>query len=73
MPTSVKLWDIQNIKLIKSFNDAKTDICCVAISNDNKYIAAGDGYIYIWDLDTKKILTSIKEHTDITNSIDFTH
>ncbi len=72
---TVKIWDFNNIKQIKSFKNAKSAIRSVAISNDNKYVAAGDtkGYIYIWDVNNNKLIKSFKAHNDIITSIIFSN
>jgi len=49
---SVKVWEYQSRRNLKTFNGHSLMISCLDFSNDSRYLASGsfDGLVNIWDL-----------------------
>ena len=69
----IRIWDIEERKLIASLNLQNTTITSVAISPDDKIFASGDAKkeIILWDLDNPKKLRSLKGHKSIVKALTF--
>ncbi len=63
---SVKLWDAQTYRLIKSFNDHAESVFSIGFSPDgSRLLSAGaDDNIHVWDIQSGKRLMKLSGHTD---------
>lgn len=62
---TIKLWDIENLKLLNTFEGHTDDVRDVKFSNNGKWIASGssDKTFRVWDVKTGKQLQSVLAHT----------
>jgi WD40 repeat protein/Tfp pilus assembly protein PilF len=71
----IRIWDLTNFSLIKSFQAAhKDDIRCLAIDPSGNYLASSgdDLTIKIWDLKTKMEVAALgSKHTQRVTSLEF--
>jgi WD40 repeat protein len=68
----IKIWDIENGLCLHSWQSLKP--CYrLALSNDGKMIATGSecGNIFIWDVDTKKLIKTLVGHTLVSMDVAF--
>ncbi len=63
---AVRILDLQTGQAAVTFQEPKDAVYVLALSPDGKLLAAGaaDGSLCVWNLDEKKLLTSIKQHSD---------
>jgi len=68
---TIKLWDTNTGKELKSFTGHTSDVNSVCFSSDARYIvsASDDKTIKLWDVKTGKLLQTLKGHTDAVKSI----
>jgi hypothetical protein len=62
----VELWDVQNEKLLREFEEHEQVVSCIAISPDGRRgLSASnfDGDIRLWDLEGGKALRRFRSHT----------
>lgn len=59
---TIKVWDIENFKLITKLTAHTGAVYSLAIQNNNLISASTDKTIRIWNLDTLKLSTSILAH-----------
>ena len=71
--TTVRLWDLTNQINIKSFNEHKLDVNCVAISSCSALIASGsnDKSVILWDIKRQKFIKVFKGHSGPVLSVTF--
>jgi WD40 repeat protein len=68
----IKIWDIENGVCLHSWQSSEP--CYrLALSNDGKMIATGSecGNIFIWDVDTKKLIKTLVGHTLVSMDVAF--
>lgn len=70
----VKLWDIETFECLKEFSVQNNQITCLDISANKTdiqklIVGTSTGYIYIFDLYSRKKLDSYKVHKDSINSV----
>ncbi len=67
---TVKVWDVNSQKIIKTLRGHDSRVCSVAISPDGKLIASGstDRRAILWDLNTGKVLHTFY-HTDVLAAV----
>ncbi len=77
---SVKLWSVEERKLVYSFEGHSDSITSVAFSNDGKFIVSGSGSIKLndnsvklWSVDEKKVAYSFEGHNDWIYSVAFSN
>ena len=65
MPGAVTLLDLQTGKALVEFREPKGPVNCLALSPDGKQLVAGcgDAAAYVWCLDEKKLLATLKDHS----------
>lgn len=61
---AVRIFNIDSGEQTHVFEEPGDVVYCLALSPDGKLLAAGgaDGQAHVWNLDEKKLLTSIKDH-----------
>ena len=71
---SVILWDYQTRKTVRTFEvEGAFRFHCVTISDDGKWLSAGDsrGGIWVWDLATGSVQSTCSGHTADVRSLQF--
>lgn len=70
---TIKLWNLNTRKVLKTFTGHETFIYSLAINNNGKIFATGDGYgnIKIWEFNQESPLFSIKEHQGNIHTLAF--
>lgn len=66
----ISIWEIESGKNLQTF-DAKREHYTLAWSSDGKYLAAGRGYISIWDVLTGQQVKTLKGHNSSVYSVTF--
>lgn len=68
---TVKVWNLQDGRLLMNLNLYSSWVTAVAITPDGKTGVAGfdDGMIKVWDLKTGKALKSMSSHTSAVNQL----
>ena len=71
--SKLRLWQISDGTLLKTFDGHKGTIWCVDFSNDGKYIASSgdDAVIRIWEVATGMLMHELKAHNRIVWSVKF--
>jgi len=61
---NICVWAMQSQMPLKVLGGHSSEISSIIFSKDEKYVFAGTagGSIHMWDLDTQKIVVSLKEH-----------
>jgi WD40 repeat protein len=61
---TLKLWDFETGREMRTFRGHLNAVFCAAISPDGKYVASGcwDGTVKTWDIETGKEKSSFKAH-----------
>src|SRR5688572_4529282 len=69
----VRLWDLNDARIIRAFKGHKGTIWTVAFSPDGKKIASSgdDAMINVWDAESGKLIQQLKGHERIVWSIKF--
>ena len=69
----VKVWSFVDARLIHTFRGASAEISDLAVSSDNKLIAAGscDRVIRVWELHTGSPVAVLTKHTGTVTAINF--
>ena len=70
---AVRLLDVGTGQAVHSFQEPKEVVCALALSPDGKLLAAGgaDRAAYVWNLDDKKLLATLKEQADWILGVSF--
>jgi len=70
---AVRLLDVGTGQAVHSFQEPKEVACALALSPDGKLLAAGgaDRTAYVWNLDDKKLLATLKEQADWVLGVSF--
>jgi WD40 repeat protein len=70
---TLKLWDVQTGKEIRTFNGHDREVESVAFSPDGKFILSGggDGTLRLWDVQTGKEIKTFNGHYKILTSVAF--
>lgn len=69
---TVKLWDTRTGRLLRTLVDPNSGIHCLAVSPNNRTVAAGDSKdIYLWDSDSGRLLGTLKAHIDEVYAVAF--
>lgn len=71
--TTIKLWDLQTGKLLRTLTGHSNVVIKLAIAPDNRTLASAssDKTIKLWDMQTGKLLRTITGHSDIVRSVAF--
>jgi hypothetical protein len=72
-PAVVKAIDVETGQPAFTFGEPKDVIYCLTISPDGKLLAAGGGdrYVYVWNLEEKKLVTTLKDHAGWVLGVSF--
>jgi WD40 repeat protein len=72
---SIKLWDAQTGKLLKSLLGHRSWVWGITISPDSKFLASGsyDHTIKLWDLDSGECLQTLQGHPSSVLAVRFSH
>jgi len=68
---TVKLWDAQNMQLVRTFTGHTDIVWCVAFSPDGKYLASGGADLKVWEVATGRELHHFDEHKRMVSSVAF--
>ncbi|WP_342267925.1 pentapeptide repeat-containing protein [Candidatus Tisiphia endosymbiont of Empis tessellata] len=70
---TVKIWNVEDGRLLKDFKEHTNIVYCLSYSPDGKYLASGsyDKTVKIWDVENSRLLKEIREHTDIVECISY--
>jgi WD40 repeat protein/serine/threonine protein kinase len=72
---TVKIWDVQNGRLLRTLEGHNGDVYTVAFSpdDDGRWIASGgeDSAVKIWDSHTGTLIRSFRGHTGLVSSVAF--
>ena len=70
---TIKLWDLQTGKLIKSFEGHTKIIEAIAFSPDGKYIASAsdDMTVELWDVAAGKEVQTLSGHRDYVIAVSY--
>jgi tricorn protease-like protein len=70
---AVKVFDLQTGQLAMNFQEPKGVVYSLALSPDGKILVAGcsDAATYVWSLEEKKLVTTLKDHTLAVVSVSF--
>ena len=68
---TVKLWDTQTLKLVRTLEPRESLVWCVAFSPDSKYVASGSGTVRVWEVDTGREIHSFSGHERLIVSVAF--
>jgi WD40 repeat protein len=70
---AVRIFDLQSGQLALSFQEPKGVVYSLALSPDGKLLAGGcgDALAYVWSLEEKKLVTTLKDHSLPVVSVSF--
>ena len=70
---AVRIFDVQSGQLAASFPEPKGVVYSLALSPDGKLLAAGcgDAQAYVWNLEEKKLVATLKDHSLPVVSVSF--
>jgi WD40 repeat protein len=73
---TVKLWDAQSLRLVRTLTSHETLVWCVAFSPDSKYLASGSagehsGDIRVWEVETGAQKHHFQEHKALVAAVAF--
>ena len=71
--STVKLWDIENGKVINSFTGHSAGVQTVSLSPDGKYIASAsrDNTVKLWEVESGKEIRTLTGHKNWVKSVSF--
>ncbi|MFN5138361.1 MAG: NB-ARC domain-containing protein [Pseudanabaena sp.] len=72
---TIKLWDVNTGKLLKTLQGHRSWIWEIAISPDSKFLASGsyDHTVKLWDLESGECLQTLQGHPSSVLSVRFSH
>jgi len=72
---SIKLWDAQTGKLLKSLQGHRSWVWGITISPDSKFLASGsyDHTVKLWDLESGECLQTLQGHPSSVLAVQFSH
>ncbi len=63
---TIKLWDLSNGKVLKTFTGHKAAVFCLHINNDGKILSGSyDNTLKIWDLSSGECVKTITEKSAV--------
>jgi WD40 repeat protein len=69
---TVKLWDVESGKLLKTYTGMNDNVEAVAFNKDGKRFLAGENKIVLlFDTESGKILHRFEDHTDYVYAVAF--
>jgi WD40 repeat protein len=70
---AVRIFDLPAGQVAMTFQEPKGVVYCLALSPDGKLLAAGsqDSAAYVWNLEEKKLVATLKDHTLAVLSVAF--
>ena len=70
---TVRIFDLQTGQPTLNFQEPKGAVCCLALSPDGKLLVGGcgDAAAYVWSLEEKKLVTTLKGHSLSVVSVSF--
>jgi hypothetical protein len=70
---AVRIFDLQSGQLVVSFQEPKGVVYSLALSPDGKLLAGGcgDALAYVWNLEEKKLVATLKDHSLPVVSVSF--
>ncbi len=70
---TLRLWDVETGRQIKSFSGHRYYIISVALSRDEKFLASGgfDQTVRVWNIETGRQINLFEGHTDFVLSVAF--
>jgi len=71
LDNTIKVWDVENGKLLATFRGHTDSVSSVVISPDGETIVSGsfDKTIKIWDIKSGRVLVTFRGHTDSVTSV----
>jgi WD40 repeat protein len=72
LSNKIKVWDVQNAKLVRNLNGHTSIVTCLVMCEDNILASSsGDGIIKIWDIHTGQILHTFVGHNNSIKSLSY--
>ena len=68
---TVRLWDLEQKRCLRSLEGHTNSVYCVAWSGDERYVLSGSGdcTLRLWDLATGQCLRVLEGHTDVVRDV----
>jgi WD40 repeat protein len=62
---TVKVWELESGRLLRSLKEHADDVNAVAVSPDGRFIVSGsdDRTVKVWELESGRLLRSLEGHT----------
>jgi WD40 repeat protein len=69
MDRTVKVWELESGRLLRSLEGHTGGVNAVAVSPDGRFIVSGsdDRTVKVWELESGRLLRSLEGHTDWVN------
>jgi WD40 repeat protein len=68
---TVKLWDAQTRRLVRTLTGHKAPVWCVAFSPDSQALASGAEEVTVWEVATGRVVHHFQGHTALVKALAF--
>ena len=62
---TLKLWDLELGKMVRSYEGLKTTVADIAFIDENKFLTVGEKFIQIWDVSQDKPIKTSKQKANL--------